>query len=112
MNDAGRLAEDRALVLLWAAGLKPVARNWRGGGGELDLVMTEGDTLVSVEVRARKSLSFGGAAASLSRSKRERLRRAAEAFLLTWPGPVPACRFDAVCFDGDADPAWLKQIDL
>ena len=60
----GQQAENLALAHLQSAGLKLLVRNWRGGGGELDLVMQEGPVLVFVEVRARSSARFGGAAAA------------------------------------------------
>ena len=53
----GRAAEDAALRQLQAAGLRLVARNARSRGGEIDLIMRDGDTLVFVEVRSRRSRS-------------------------------------------------------
>ncbi|ACO76001.1 UPF0102 domain containing protein [Laribacter hongkongensis HLHK9] len=108
----GQQAENLALAHLQSAGLKLLVRNWRGGGGELDLVMQEGPVLVFVEVRARSCARFGGAAASIGAGKCRRLRQAAEAFLLTRSRPLPPCRFDAVCFEGSDEPVWLRQIDV
>ncbi len=55
----GRQAEDRALQFLQTRGLRLIARNWRWQGGELDLVMLDGDTVVFVEVRARRHTAWG-----------------------------------------------------
>ena len=104
----GRAAEDRALAWLQAQGLVLVERNVRSRRGEIDLVMREGSTLVFVEVRQRKSARFGGAAASIGATKRARMWRSAETYLLRHPNPPP-CRFDAVCIDGDAL-VWLRHI--
>ncbi len=92
-----------------AAGLVPVARNLRYKVGELDLVMRDGATLVFVEVRARRSLAFGGAAASVDARKQMRLRRAAQCYLQAAFGQRawPACRFDVVAFEA-GEPRWLK----
>jgi Holliday junction resolvase-like predicted endonuclease len=49
----GAEAETWAQRHLEGRGLKLLARNWRYAGGELDLVMREGATLVVVEVRQR-----------------------------------------------------------
>jgi len=68
-----------------------VARNWRGGGGEIDLIARLGGRLRLVEVKARPTLARGIEA--IDGVKRRRLRRAAEAFLATWRGPL-----DEVCF--------------
>ncbi|MBN4659331.1 YraN family protein, partial [Escherichia coli] len=63
-------------------------------------------TLVFVEVRRRRSVAHGGAAASISWAKRERIVRAAQHFLLRLPSPPP-CRFDVVAIDGDRL-EWLR----
>ena len=99
----GDAAEHAAARLLTAAGLIPVAAKVRYKVGELDLIMRDGDTLVFVEVRARRSMAFGGAAASIDARKQLRLRRAAERYLqLTRGGRAwPPCRFDVVAFEGD-----------
>jgi putative endonuclease len=110
----GEAAEDTALSLLQARGLKLVARNWRvargprARGGELDLVMRERDgTLVFVEVRQRRNQGHGGAAASVGSAKRAHLVFAAQRFLATLGGPPPPCRFDLVAIDGE-HVEWLR----
>lgn len=104
-------AEERAAQWLQQRGLSMVCRNWHCRFGEIDLIARDGETLVFVEVRARTHGSFGGAAASITAAKRERLLKAARQYLSALP-EEPACRFDAVIFDG-ADtnqPQWLQNI--
>ena len=103
----GDAAEARALAWLQARGLTLVERNYRvalgprARGGEIDLIMRSPDgTLVFVEVRQRASRSHGGAAASVSASKRQSLLRAAQHYLLRLATPPP-CRFDVVALDGE-----------
>ena len=95
----GDQAEERALQHLQAAGLALVQRNYRTpgrGGGEVDLIMRTPDgTLVFVEVRSRNAPGFGGAAASISATKRQRIIFAARHFLLRQRS-LPPCRFDVV----------------
>ena len=105
----GRVAEDRAVAWLRRRGYRPVARNVRNAGGELDLVAEDGDTLCFVEVKARGQNAFGGAVVAVDWKKRRRLIRAARAFLAVhpWDGP---CRFDVLAMDleggaGDGDGA-------
>jgi putative endonuclease len=100
----GACFEQHALDCLERAGLKRVERNFRTRFGELDLVMRDGDTLVFVEVRYRRHVQFGGGAASVGASKREKLARAAQGFLQAHPqlASMP-CRFDVVAFDGNTD---------
>jgi putative endonuclease len=52
-----------------------------------------------VEVRMRRSQHFGGAGASITARKRERLAKAANAYLAML-GREPPCRFDAILLRG------------
>lgn len=107
----GATHEDRALRRLTDAGLIPLARNLHCRAGEIDLIMRDDDTLVFVEVRARASSRYGGAAASVDHMKRARVARSA-ALLLPglvrqhWQGRTPPVRFDVVAFDAD-EIEWL-----
>ncbi len=107
---AGAAAEAMAARFLEGKGLAIVDRNWRRRCGELDLVARDGDTLVFVEVRLRRSGGFGGAAASITRAKQARIAAAAALYLSRLPR-TPPCRFDAVVLDA-LDPAridWLRD---
>lgn len=98
----GRRAEWASLMLLMCKGYRPRHRNWRGAGGELDLVMQHRDETVFVEVKARSGSDFGGAAAALTTKKQKVLTRTASAYLGRfglWEHP---CRFDLVTFERTA----------
>jgi putative endonuclease len=105
----GDAAEDAALAHLQAAGLKLLQRNYRTpgrGGGEIDLIMRDAEgTLIFVEVRQRAGAMFGGAAASISLTKRNRIIFAAKHYLMRLPR-LPACRFDVVLVENKI--TWLK----
>jgi putative endonuclease len=107
MNQLGVAAEQRAADFLLAQGLKLIARNWHCRFGEIDLIAKDGKTLVFIEVRSRSNPRFGGAASSIHRGKQAKLIRTAQAYLQTI-SPLPACRFDAICIDGE-NLAWLKD---
>lgn len=109
----GDAAETRALAWLQARGLVLLERNYRvalGPGapaGEIDLVMRDADgTLVFVEVRSRRSRHAGGAAASVTPRKQQRIVRAASHYLLRLAA-VPPCRFDVLALDGEQT-SWLQ----
>ena len=112
MRAAGNDFEQRAWVELERAGLKLLARNYTTRHGELDLVMRDGNTVVFVEVRYRKSASHGDAAASVTSSKQAKLILAAQHWLAAHPQHARAtCRFDVISYDGPPDAirqAWLK----
>ncbi len=105
----GAAREAEARRTLERAGLRFRAANVRYRFGELDLIMGDGDVLVFVEVRYRQSRAFGGAAASITRSKQQRLIRAASAWLADNPSlSQRPCRFDVVAL-GAGDPDWIRD---
>ena len=65
----GQQAERVAADYLIGQGLVLIDRNVRAGKGEIDLIMQHGDTVVFVEVRARKTQAYVSAVQSISRSK-------------------------------------------
>lgn len=113
MRITGAAFEARAGEALTRAGLKLLARNYTTRHGEIDLVMRDGDTLVFVEVRYRVRAGHGDAAASVTRSKRDRLVRTAQLWLAAHPRDAQRpCRFDVVSYDGPAEDArmhWLRN---
>jgi putative endonuclease len=100
MNRRGDAAEDLVADFLERRGLKILERNYRCRFGEIDLVARSGALLVFVEVRARKSEAFGGAAGSITAAKRRRLVAAARHFLAK-RRVERACRFDVVLVRGN-----------
>ncbi|ATJ82186.1 YraN family protein [Halomonas beimenensis] len=82
---------DRGLVL--------EAANQHAKGGELDLVMRDGGTLVFVEVRHRADSRHGHPLETVTAAKRRRLIRAAR-FYLQRNGLSCACRFDVLAVTG------------
>jgi putative endonuclease len=79
----GRRAEFLAALLLRLKFYRIVARHWKSGLGELDIVARRGRYLAVVEVKARDRLS--DAAEALSRNQRARIARAARLFLHQHP---------------------------
>jgi putative endonuclease len=109
----GAHVEAAARDYLLAAGLRPLASNANYRGGELDLVMRDGDGIVFVEVRYRSGKDFGGGAMSIDARKRRKLVLAAQLFLASHrPLADAPCRFDVIVADGDpAAPniTWLRD---
>lgn len=94
MKQRGDDAETLAANYLEAQGLSLLQRNYHCRFGEIDLVMKQDNTIVFVEVRMRSHAAFGGAAASITSSKQQKLIRTAEHFLQQHGNA--ACRFDAI----------------
>jgi putative endonuclease len=109
MGTRGDAAEELAAGYLQRAGLKLVERNYRCRFGEIDVIARDGATLVFVEVRMRTSERFGGAAASITATKRAKLLRTARHYL-AGIALAPQCRFDALLVNGnDQSIEWLKN---
>ncbi len=108
MNESGQQAEARAAEFLHGHGLVVMARNWRCRFGEIDLVARDGSVLVFVEVRARASRAYGGAAESISAAKRHRLTAAAKQYLARTRIDTP-CRFDAILIEAEGRIEWIPN---
>lgn len=104
IGDAG---EEQALAYLLEQGLHFVTRNFRCKVGEIDLIMQHGESLVFVEVRARKNTDHGGAAASVTPAKQRRVINAAQRYLQRYRMPPP-CRIDVIAID-DGKLTWLRN---
>ncbi|MEC9390939.1 MAG: YraN family protein [Myxococcota bacterium] len=80
----GSDGEARVALALERKGWTVLSRNWRGGGGELDLVVSRNACLRFVEVKTR-SVSGSAVDESVDGTKRRRLVRAAQAWLCSAP---------------------------
>ncbi len=70
-----------AASYLESHGMRVVARNARLLFGEVDLVAEDGDTLVFVEVKTRRSTAYATAEESAMPSKHARVGKTAELYL-------------------------------
>lgn len=105
----GREAETRALEYLENCGLRLVDRNFRVKGGEIDLIMRDGRTLVFIEVRQRSRRDFGGAAASITARKQRRIILAARLYLARMRRQADCpCRFDCLLIECD-EIEWIRD---
>lgn len=109
----GDLYERRAWEALREAGCDLLGQQLRCPVGELDLVVREGQVLVFVEVRYRRSRHFGGATASINRAKQERMLKAIDWWLpklvrAAFGGQMPLCRIDLATFDQN-DLTWHRD---
>lgn len=111
-RELARRGEDEVADHLVERGLEILCRNYRCPAGELDIVAREGETIVFVEVKARRSRGCGAPAEAVDRRKRARLVRVARWFLRERRLEGVACRFDVagVMVKGDrAVVEWLTD---
>jgi putative endonuclease len=96
----GRWCEGVAARYLAARGHQVLERNWRCTGGEIDLVTQDGESLVVVEVRARRGEEMGSPEESIRSAKQARLINLADAYVQAqgWKG---TWRIDVVAVVAD-----------
>lgn len=93
---AGRRGEDLAHRFLEREGCIVVARNWRGAGGEIDIVAWDREQVVFVEVKSRATEDFGAPERNIDARKRRALARAAREYLRRAAIDPGCARFDVV----------------
>lgn len=100
----GFLAEQKACHYLEKHGLCLVEKNYQTRCGEIDLIMRDESYYVFIEVRARQSNRFGGALASISKHKQQKIIKTAMYYLqknkLQEKFPI---RFDVVSLQGSTN---------
>ena len=107
---AGDQAEAQAARYLQQRGLRVLSRNYHCRAGEVDIVMQQDQVLVFVEVRYRRQDRHGSAAESITRSKQQKLIRAASHYLSRYRLHDRPCRFDVVAITGNGTNAGIRWI--
>ncbi len=94
--------------MLILRGWRICARNWIGGGGELDIVASRWRTLLIVEVRQR--VSGAAAVASVDRAKLDRTVAAARALIRAHGLEQYRLRFDVIGFPTSGAVVWRRDV--
>lgn len=95
---AGLAAEDYVARLYSSKGCPILAQRWRGGGGEIDVIVQDGDETVFIEVK--KSKTHAAAAHRVSERQIQRLFDCAGEYMGTLPnGLNSSVRFDVALVD-------------
>ena len=92
----GAAGEELAARFLEQCGMKILRRNYRYERGEIDIIAEDGDELVFIEVKARRTRSYGEPEDSVTPQKQEQIRTVAEGYLLEHDIDDRSCRFDVV----------------
>jgi len=108
-NSKGVKYEQQALAYLKKQGLLLVCQNFYCRFGEIDLIMSDQETLVFIEVRYRKNQDYGGAEASITRQKQHKIIKTAKHYLSQLDNE-PYCRFDVIAINEKTiDPQWIQD---
>ena len=110
----GNLGEDIAADILARAGYEILERNFRTRHGEIDIVALDGDTLVFIEVKTRRSLVMGSAVEAVDSRKVRKLRTMIGAYFLERSPQHSGVRLDAfgvfIMPGGHVDVTHLKAV--
>ena len=92
----GKHGEELASEFLESAGLRIIVRNYRNKTGEIDIIARDQETLVFVEVKTRKSLTYGQPYEAVSRKKQKQICRLALYYMTRNKLHDQAVRFDVI----------------
>ena len=97
-RETGQTGERVAELYLKRNGFRILARNYRAGRHEIDLIALDKatDTVVFVEVKARTAGSYGRPMEAVNAAKQRYLRFAAQQWLAENGGAERSARFDVI----------------
>lgn len=98
-RELGRFGEAWAAGLLSRKGFRVVDRNVRFRVGEIDLIAYDGDQLVFVEVKCRRTSAFGRPEESVTRTRFTHLAGAIQRYLQEHRLEPPSYRVDVVAIE-------------
>ena len=106
----GQRAENAAFRYLRDRGLRPVARNFRRRGGEIDIIMLDGGALVFIEVRYRRCAAFAAPGLTVDARKQRKLIRTAALFAAAHRHlSNREMRFDVVAIEEGKPVHWIRD---
>ena len=99
----GRFGEEWAIGYLIRLGYTILERNVRFRTGEIDIVARDGEGLVFVEVKSRRSRAFGLPEESITPARYRRLESAIQEYLSRTAPQAEAYRVDLLCIEVGRD---------
>lgn len=106
----GKYGEELACQFLEKHGYKILDRNFRIRGGEIDIIATEGKTLVYIEVKTRSSHQFGLPEEAVTYWKIKFLERASKFYRNAHKSLPSQERIDVITVDTSDGKTHLKLI--
>lgn len=98
----GLAGEDAGVAMLRQAGFQVLDRNFRCRYGEVDAVARDGDTIVFVEIKRRRSGAFGSPQEAVTERKQARIARVAAQYLKLRGWLERPVRFDVIALGPEA----------
>ena len=97
----GGLYEHRAVLYLQKLGYEILARHYTSRYGEIDILARQGKMFVAIEVKARRTNTFGQSIESLTQKKYFRIVLTMQTYLMKTEQEQSPFRIDLITFDGD-----------
>lgn len=109
-TDIGNKAEDQACKFIISQNAKIIKQNFKVlPYGEIDIIALDENTLAFIEVKYRKSSSFGTAQEMVSKAKQQKIINTANIFLDRHSHYQNyECRFDVIAINNN-DIEWIKD---
>ena len=79
--EQGEIGEQIAITYLIKKGFNLLEKNWRNSKGEIDIIMSKDNIIVFVEVKLRKTDTFGDPEKSVTKSKQKRIIQTANSYI-------------------------------
>lgn len=111
-KEVARIGERLAAQYLEERGYQILEHNYRLRTGEIDLIAKEGERIVFVEVKTRRTLKFGVPQAAVTLTKQKQISKLALSYLQTHDMLNVPCRFDvvAIILSSKSTPPKLEHI--
>ena len=106
----GEKSESVAVNCLKKQGYKIIELNYRNKLGEIDIIAKQGETLVFIEVKARKSSRFGRPELAVTPKKQRKISMVALYYLKSTKQSSAKARFDVVAINSTDDGPSIKII--
>ena len=103
MQRFGKSGESLAVKKLTALGYSILEKNFRAKPGEVDIIAKDKETIVFVEVKARKTKRYGNAKYSITPGKQRKISMAALTYLKQKNMLKKKARFDVVIIHADTN---------
>ncbi len=112
-RDTGYRGEKLAQGFLKKRGYRIIETNYRTPEGEIDIVASQKESLVFIEVRTKRSLTFGSPEESITRTKKQKLRVMANRYLQCHNNLLALWRIDVVAIelDNKGNPSRIEIIE-
>ncbi|WP_101571250.1 MULTISPECIES: YraN family protein [unclassified Brevibacterium] len=108
----GQTGEDLAAEFLQRQGMVVIERNFRCPRGEIDIIARDGDTIVFVEVKTRRTFALGSPLEAVTRAKLKRIRMLSGIWLRGQSDFFPSVRIDALGIVMEPEPAYSHRRNL